>query len=88
MTIASVITKTGVMGAYKVAWGTFTVSGGATGGNIDTGLTLVHSMYLQTGGAAVSADQSSINETLPCDGSAVTIVTTANTVGTWFAIGK
>ena len=88
MTIANTITKRVVMGSYKVAWGTFTVSGGATGGDIDTGLTLVHAIYLQTTGSAVSADQSAVNETLPADGSEITIVTTANTVGNWYAVGK
>ena len=88
MAFTSAITKRAVMGSYKVAWGTFTSAGGSTGGNIDTGLTLVHSIQLTTSGASAVADSTSVNETLPADGSAITIVSTANATGYWFAVGK
>ena len=75
-----------VIGNKKMTYGTYTNAGGDTGGNIDTGLTVCEAMFLQTG-AAVSADQATINETLPADGSVLTIVTTDGSDGSWIAIG-
>lgn len=75
------------VGAKKMAWGTYANASGSTGGNIDTGLKVVESMSLQPKGTAVIATAAVINETLPCDGSAVTIVTAADENGTWQAIG-
>ena len=72
----------------NVKWGTFASSGGATGGDINTGLTQCDFLIPITGGAAVSADQCSVNETFPVAGNAVTIVTTANVTGHWIAIGR
>jgi len=88
MAFASAITKTGVMGAYKVAWGTYTNGSGDTGGNVNTGLTNVHVMLLQPGGASAIATAATVNETLPAAGNAITIVTADNEDGQWFAIGK
>lgn len=77
-----------VMGNKRVTYGTYTSADGSTGGNIDTGLTVVDDIQLQSGGSAVKASAPSLNETLPCDGSAVTIVSVANEVGTWKAFGR
>lgn len=77
-----------VVGNVKMSWGTYTSSGGGTGGDIDTGLDICDCLQLQPKGSSVVADMPAVNETLPgLAGSAVTIVTTANEVGTWFAIG-
>ena len=76
-----------VAGNKIMAWGTFTNDGGSTGGDINTGLHRCESMFFAGSGAAAIADMPSINETLPCAGSAVTIVTTANATGFWFAFG-
>ena len=76
------------MGNKRIAWGTFTNGGGDTGGDIDTGLEVVEFMILQTAGTGVSADQHAVNETLPVDGSAITIVSTDGADGIWFAIGR
>jgi hypothetical protein len=76
-----------VFGNKKVVYGTFASSGGATGGDIATGLQVVENIILQHTGSSVSADAPAINETLPCGGD-VTIVTTANTAGSWMAIGR
>ncbi len=76
-----------VMGNKRVRFGTFTSDGGSTGGDIDTGLRIVEAIFLQQKAAAVVADAPVVNETLPCAGSAVTIVTTANAVGYWMAVG-
>jgi len=75
-----------VLGDKKMTFGTYTNSDGGQGGDIDTGLRVCQAIFLQTG-ASVSADESAVNETLPCDGSAVTVVNTANSDGTWLAIG-
>jgi hypothetical protein len=88
MAFSSAITaRPFAMGNKRVSTGTFTQVGGDTGGNIDTGLRSCEFMMLQTGGAAVSADQSAVNETFPCAGSAVTIVTTDGANGFWLAVG-
>ena len=77
-----------VMGNKRVAWGTYTNGGGDTGGDIDTGLTLVETMAFAGSGAAVNADLPSVNETLPFNGGAITIVCTDGADGYWFAIGR
>ena len=87
MTFSNTITDGGVMGAYKIAWGTFTNTSTTTGGDLDTGLRICHSIIL-TSSTAASAGQSSVYETLPIDGSAITVVTSAGVDGTWFAVGK
>ena len=86
MAFTSAITKRAKMiGTGSINFGTWTTD--TTGGDIDTGLLNVDAIFLQTSGSAVSADQSAVNETLPCDGSAVTIVCTSGADGTWMAIG-
>jgi hypothetical protein len=88
MAFSSAITQRPfVMGNKRVAVGTFTQAGGDTGGDINTGLRSCEFIMLQPTGAAVSADECAVNETLPVAGSAVTIVTTAGTVGNWLAMG-
>ena len=59
-----------------------------TGGEVNTGLRQCHALFASPLDSSVVADQFAINETLPCDGSAVTVVTTSNAL-TWkfFAIG-
>lgn len=83
----SAITEKGARGNRRCHRGTWT--NGATGDkNIDTGLRVVTTMKLQQLGTAVIGDAPTINETFPCDGSAVTIVTTGDTQnGYWIAEG-
>ncbi|OPZ48452.1 MAG: hypothetical protein BWY95_00816 [Bacteroidetes bacterium ADurb.BinA104] len=85
---ATAIVGTSVFGDKKVSWGTFTPSGGSEGGNIDTGLKSCEGIELQYTGSSASTDAPVYNETFPCDGSAVTIVTVADTAGIWFAWGS
>lgn len=73
---------------FAFAFGTYTNGGGDTGGDVDTGLKEVHVMILQPGGGTVIASAPTVNETLPADGSAITIVNTAGEDGQWFAIGR
>lgn len=87
--MAFTATKTGehVVGDLRMTCGTYISSGGDTGGNINTGLHQVVAMDLTASGSSIVADAPTINETFPCDGSAVTIITTANTAGYWQAYG-
>lgn len=82
---SSVVGRSKMSNKY-VTWGTWTTD--TTGGDIDTGLTQCDFIMLQTSGAAVSADQSAVNETMPCTGSAVTIVCTSGADGFWMAFGR
>ena len=76
-----------VFGAKKVIWGTYASSSGSTGGDISTGLKRVEFISLQSRGAAVATNAPAVNETLPLNSGAVTIVTDADEEGVWFAIG-
>ena len=87
MAFSSTITEYGKSGDKIVTKGTFTASGSETGGDINTGLTICEFITLTPSGASVAADQCAVNETLPCAGSAVTIVTTAGVDGYWRAEG-
>jgi len=76
-----------VIGNKRMTIGTATVAG--TGGEINTGLRICEWIGLTSNDAgAVSADGVTVNETLPCDGSAVTVICT-NTVDSieFMAIG-
>jgi len=80
--------KTGetVFGDKRVTFGTWD-GGGETGGNINTGLHHVEMMMLTAAGSAIVADAPTINETFPCDGSAITIICTSDKDGYWMAFG-
>ena len=75
-------------GSLSYRSGTFANTSGSTGGNIDTGLKTVVSMQLTHTAAAVVASAPVINETFPLAGSAITIVTVADTNGRWEAWGR
>lgn len=76
-----------VVGNLRLTGGTVTISGGSTGGDLNTGLQQCVAAWFVGAGAAAIADDSSCNETFPCAGNAVTIVTTANATLRWFALG-
>lgn len=86
MAFTSVISGRAKMANKNVTWGTWDTD--TTGGDINTGLTMCDFIVLQTSGAAVSADQSSVNETLPVAGNAITIVCTSGADGYWWAMGR
>lgn len=88
MAFTSTITDRSKMATKNVTWGTFTNDGGSTGGDVNTGLTVCDGLYLIKNGDAVDASQYAVNETLPVAGSAVTIVTTADVSGYWWAFGR
>ena len=87
MTFASTIIGKTTFGNKEASWGTFTNASGDTGGNINTGIMTVTRMELTIKGAAVVAANPSVNETMPCDGTAVTIVTGDDEDGYWYAEG-
>jgi len=87
MTFASAITEKGMLGSIHVRTGTFTNGAGDSGGNIDTGLGTCILLELQHTGDSVVAKDPVVNETLPIDGSAVTIVTETGADGVWLAHG-
>lgn len=76
-----------VFGNKCVTWGTYTDGGEGAGGDINTKLHRCEQIILQPTGAAVSTNAPVVNETLPVDGSAVTIVCDASQVGQWLAFG-
>ena len=87
MAFTSAITESITIGNKKVTFGTFTTSSTDTGGDINTGLTVCEFINFTHKGSAVSASPVTINETLPCAGSAVTIVTDDGVDGYWKAEG-
>jgi hypothetical protein len=86
MTFTSTITRrVNFWGHKRVVYGTFTSD--TTGGDIDTSLRTVEYIELQHTGAAAVADAPSVIQDLPCNGRAITIVTTSAKNGLWKAIG-
>ena len=86
---ASTSDERGIVGDLRYAQGTYTSNSGSTGGDIDTGLTTVNTMFLQPKGSSVASNAPVINETLPgADGTAITIVTDSDEVGNWQAWGR
>ena len=87
MAFAFTITEQTFEGNKKVVRGTFTNTGGSTGGDINTGLSNCTGARLQHTAAAVVASAPVINETFPVAGGALTIVTVADTTGVYEAEG-
>lgn len=87
MSITDTFVGRSVMGNECMTWGTYTDSGAATEDDINTKLHLCTRMFLQPYGSAVAASAAVVNETLPVDGSAVTIRTIASQSGVWMAWG-
>lgn len=81
-------------GNKKLSRGTFTSSGGGTGGNVFTGLRICETFDLIPKKSSVLTNQCTYNTTLPVakiagEASAkVAIVTDADVVGSWEASGR
>jgi hypothetical protein len=86
MAFSSTVTDKTVFGNKRRHHGTFSCSS-AAGGDIDTGLRRCESINLTHMASAVVANCPVVDETLPCDGSAVTIVTDSSAAGYWEATG-
>ena len=87
MAFSSEIKGYGKSGDKTTTWGTFTNGGSDTGGDINTGLVICESLSIEFTGSAVVSDAAAINESFPCSGNAVTIVTAADAGGIWRAVG-
>lgn len=81
------ITRRTVIGNLRMVVGVYTSADGSTGGDITTGLSRVEACQLQPKGSSVLANQPVVNETMPLASGDVTIVTTANEIGTFVAYG-
>lgn len=86
MAFASVITNKTVFGNKRVHYGTFDAASVATG-NINTGLRSCEHIGLIVKSSAVATNAPVVNESLPCAGSAVTMVCDSSAAGYWHAIG-
>ena len=92
MAFSSAVTSKLPFGNKQFVYGTYTSSGGGTGGEVATTLSVVDGFWMQPNKNAVIATQSTINETLPLYDNPiaqvkVTIVTSADEVGYWYAFG-
>jgi len=76
-----------VAGNVRFTAGTFTNSGGGTGGDIYTGLQKVDGLLTQYGSNAAIATMPAVNEVFPV-ADPVTIVTAADKSGWWLAFGN
>jgi len=83
---STIIQRPVSMGNMRISFGSFN-SASVTGGDINTGLRKCHMIMLTHGGSAVESNVGVVNETLPCDGSAVTIVVNSSDTGYWLAFG-
>jgi hypothetical protein len=70
----------------RIVTGTYTCTDATTGGDVDTGLSMVYAFVLTPKAAATSANAPVYNETLPTSNK-ITIVTTTGETGTWMAVG-
>jgi hypothetical protein len=75
-----------VAGDLRFTAGTFTNSGGGTGGDIYTGLQKCEGLLTQYGSDAAIATMPVVNETFP-KADPITIVTAADKSGWWMAFG-
>ncbi len=76
-----------VFGGLRFAWGTFTDSSAGTADNLNTGLSKVIGVWFQMTASGVEDNYPTVNETMPCDGSAVTMICDASAAGYWYALG-
>ena len=73
-------------GHMRMSFGSWTATS-VTTGDINTGLRKCYSMMLTHKGSATEAAAAVVGETMPYDGSAVTITCTSSDAGYWLAFG-
>lgn len=88
MAFAYAVLSTTVFGDRAIAMGTFTNTGGDTGGELDTGLKSLDHVSLTLGGSAGAPNQLAVDETLPLNTGIFTLASSADAEGVWFAIGR
>lgn len=69
---------------FRTTYGTYTSASGSTGGQINTGLTIVFGFMSDNGSQSATTNQVVINS--PSNGY-VTLTTVSNETGDWFAYG-
>lgn len=88
MAFTYVVSDRQPIGRNRIVFGTYTSDGGSTGGDIVTGLNTVFSVVLTPLASSISANAPVCNETLPLGSGTVTIVTSANELGSFAIIGN
>ena len=92
--MAFYFTSTPVEGGNKrLKWGDKSVIYGewdtnGYGGNIDTNLRVCEGMILTNSGGALVPTAAVVTSALPTEGDSITIATSLNTNGIWFAYGR
>ena len=86
MAFSSAVTYKTVFGNKRVHYGTFS-GASVTGGSINTGLRSCEHISLLVKSSAVAANAPVVNEDLPVDGSAVTVVHDSSAAGYWMGLG-
>lgn len=76
-----------VFGNKRIFTCNFVNDSGSTGGEVVTGLSTVEKILIGHSGSAVVGNAPVYNETLPLNEGSVTVVTDADTSGTFMAIG-
>ena len=87
MAITTVISEKWFAGSKAYTRGTFTTAGGNTGGNMNVGLHKVDFISFTPDASTSPTEQCQVDETLPYDGSAITVVVTDGVDGYWMAFG-
>ena len=89
MAFTSVMIDREIMGTKWVSWGTYTSDSSTEGGDLDTGLPIIETLQLTPISSAVevSAPVANVSD-FPYAGPKIPIVTVADGVGTWFALGR
>ena len=77
-----------IVGVKKIVTGTFSNTSGSTGGDINTGLRRVEFMKVQHTGSAVVQTDPVVNESFPTSTGDITVVTSPDADGIWFAYGE
>ena len=85
--ISTIENRPKAIGNMRMSFGRYDDDAPAGGGDIDTGLEMCHSIMLTHEGSAIEAKVAVVNEDLPVDGSAVTIVCENSDTGYWLAFG-
>ena len=76
-----------VVGNECCTWGTYSDAAPAGTGEINTKLHICNRIFIQPYGATVATNATTVDETLPMAGSAITIVCDNSQVGLWIAWG-
>jgi hypothetical protein len=85
--ISTIESRPKAIGTMRMSFGRYDDSASAAGGDIDTGLAMCHCIMLTHEGSTTELAAAVVNETLPIDGSAITIVCNTDDTGYWLAFG-